>query len=961
MNRSGTRELGLAVALVAALVLLTGCGGGSSTTNTDNPRDLTLADDITVLPGTYRLPPAQLTALRDVVGDTINVPADGLEVSDLGLTLRCTTPPCIIRINDDTIRLMGTLGVAMTPEDTDPDPDSGSGTTSGTPSSGGGGGGGTVGTLPPGNVNGGGGDTSDSSALKGVLWDHDEDPANPNIEYVFESTYVIPGVDEDGRTERINKVNQDGRYAGLTSNDIRTMIAEIREGLDHTWATLTEDELREQFQRVLGQYGHTPDATQGASLEAFIEAGEQGVAVLVGAQGVSQGIADAAWADRTAIKSLIAAFQQYIDKAKEAKDALEVEARRLGDRQRGVIHERDEFATDARDEVTRLRGELSALPPPDLNGVLLQLREDEVAKLDMEIAELNTEIAALDGEINDLTAEITTLNTWIMNVDLFNIPDGCSDLESCTTLGFTKAGELTTKQNMLTTKQGMLTTKQGERTTKQAEIDRSEELQEAIDDKQKEVNAKNAEAEAAEQKVIDLENEADRLRIIDVPAIETEIDSITDNQKAARWVLEGNPDDPKTPGDEKELRLILSNVDPTRARLENQKAEKVREYLEDQFKANVMSHATLLGTGANFITLVEREQGDPDSVFARPDRPANTMDAWQALGNVISRTIVSPPQPNNKDQPLFSDLKELQDKFADGSDSLNLESTRHRAKVLDAKPAAADFVLTDAQQQSTYDATPTRGQHYEGIYKGIHGTLYFDEVSTDSNQWLFTPTRNGVDNERRRGRDPELFRYEDADSDGIYKVVGFVDYGMWLSDTGGSLTLSLLAGVVGPQSGTDDLGTVVDVTTGSRTNSASYRGTAQGLSARQTDGTTASGHFEADVKLDATFGSAATLTGTIDNFRSANPAEQGTAHVSSEWSMGLDSETLAQRTNPDIDSDSMTPFAGVVNGDFTAGLAGNWSGVGYGEPGERPVGFYGGFRAEFSDGVAAGVYHAEAE
>ncbi len=248
------------------------------------------------------------------------------------------------------------------------------------------------------------------------------------------------------------------------------------------------------------------------------------------------------------------------------------------------------------------------------------------------------------------------------------------------------------------------------------------------------------------------------------------------------------------------------------------------------------------------------------------------------------------------------------------------------------------------------------------------------KAASSEPSWFFTPTTEAdVSQAALRGKDPELFRYRDANGDGTYEVVPYVDYGMWLSG-GNALVLSLLAGVVGPQETVSDWGLKVDVTTahddensppavdGVLSERATYAGTAEGLSAHRAAGTTAtaSGHFKADVELTATFGSSAMLSGTIDNFRSADATNQGTAHVNSDWAVTLDSSSL---TVYDTDNNGTADAGGRVNGGSVSGVDdGAWSGTGYGREARRPLGFYGGFQAEFPDGVAAGVYHAaEAE
>ena len=174
----------------------------------------------------------------------------------------------------------------------------------------------------------------------------------------------------------------------------------------------------------------------------------------------------------------------------------------------------------------------------------------------------------------------------------------------------------------------------------------------------------------------------------------------------------------------------------------------------------------------------------------------------------------------------------------------------------------------------------------------------------------------------------------------------YADYGMWLTGTDAAPVLETRMGLVDPDGaapGSGDLATP---------GSATYNGTAHGLSARTASGenpVTASGHFTAAVRLDATFGDAPTLGGTVTNFRGVSG--QGSAHVNTGWTIDL--RATAPRTGGDIRN---APFApGTGTGHPTDG---GWSAYAYGAAGERPTGVYGGFEADFTDGAAIGQFDA---
>ena len=171
----------------------------------------------------------------------------------------------------------------------------------------------------------------------------------------------------------------------------------------------------------------------------------------------------------------------------------------------------------------------------------------------------------------------------------------------------------------------------------------------------------------------------------------------------------------------------------------------------------------------------------------------------------------------------------------------------------------------------------------------------------------------------------------------------YADYGMWLEGTDAVPVLRTRMGLAGTDAeaaGTGDLSTA---------GTATYSGTARGLSARTVNEVTASGHFEADVSLSATFGASPTLGGTVRNFRAE--AGQGGAHVG-PWSIDLPA-TGPRAGTGDIRN---APFGNVgADGNPTAG---GWSAYAYGLDGARPTGVYGGFQADFADGAAIGQFDA---
>ena len=785
-----------------------------------------------------------------------------------------------------------------------------------------GGGGGTPPSASTGNTtntspgDGGTGTSEPDDRLLGVLWDDPDDSDNDLVPYVFEDTYDIPGVGADGRQSYIADVKRDADYALRSVQDIGILIDDIRGGIDHEPNYYDEEDPR--FQRFEGQYGHEPGA-EGSSLKDFVDAGSEGVIVLVGAQGVSMGIADAALDDIEGIRNAIEEIEKYRKKAVEARRALLAEADRLEDV-----------------EIVALVG-----PEADQNG---GKRGDSLE----EAQDFDKEAEDAEGEIVELRAENDALEALIIVFEDGRVPttDECTSAADC---------QAKIEENT-------------------AEI---ADLENGIVDLRRQANDKRTEADEFLVQAIRLQEEADQLRDVDADEIQQEIGTLDDDRRALMAVLNG---DDENQGDLASLRGFAGS-DTDKDEMESNKAAAVHSYLKGTFTTRTLSESnqfTLLGRGANFAELVEREEDDPNSVFARAPKPEGTMDAWQALGDGVVERSIKVPGTNDPDH---SNLDALQDQIGE-----------HRALLLADKPGTTDFSLKDPTNDKANfdDDTPNLGDYYEGRYKGVYGTLYYDsypdkESGLSVGKWFFTPTTNvGTDQSDLRGEDTELYRYKDEDGDGVYDVVEYVDYGMWLEDVGTeeapSLGLSLLVGLVGPDESGGLSEAAVDVTTESDDSSnrlaqagmlpsgATYEGTAKGLSARQTGSRTASGHFEADVSLKATFGSgsAAMLGGHINNFRSADPAKQGTAHVNSDWEVTLSDSRLVPHL--DNDRDGTNTDGGQVTNGGVAGdsvRVGSWAGTGYGsrEPlsGEeqRPEGFYGGFRAEFTDGSAAGVFHAE--
>ena len=266
------------------------------------------------------------------------------------------------------------------------------------------------------------------------------------------------------------------------------------------------------------------------------------------------------------------------------------------------------------------------------------------------------------------------------------------------------------------------------------------------------------------------------------------------------------------------------------------------------------------------------------------------------------------------------------------------------------KVPSADFTNEEGRIETGQRFRGIQGSYvYTGELEGNNRPAVAEGTEFDEDWYFFEPV-------------PTNRYVEDTTQDDLtYKPAEFVEWGLWLEDidsnaNGEQPGLRMYAGR-GSGSGPVVLNQGWGAINGAAT-SATYEGSATGLSARRTGGTTAaptyaSGHFTADVELNATFGAGTPmLGGTIDNF-------QGGSHTDGNWELTLTRETFDGTDG--IDND---------DGDFAGGISGYWTADSYGgentgDDAKRPDGIYGDFVAEFGDGgnarrgdgVAAGVYH----
>ena len=240
-------------------------------------------------------------------------------------------------------------------------------------------------------------------------------------------------------------------------------------------------------------------------------------------------------------------------------------------------------------------------------------------------------------------------------------------------------------------------------------------------------------------------------------------------------------------------------------------------------------------------------------------------------------------------------------------------------------------------------------------YRGIRGVLFCEGVDCEidgtgadqklKGSWFFAPDGT-EDTYIASTNDSSVFSKEDPAS--------YVQFGYWLSvasATDSTTTINRYIG--GPAASGAGMDAASDTVEAFKDATASYTGDALGMSVvwttdtkgKEVDGSRASGAFEADVSLTLSFGSNPSLKGTISNF-------EGSA-VDTDWTVDLDRQTLTGGSFTNGQTDG-----GDTLGVWTANV---WGGMASDSnvdpnPAKRPVGVYGAFDANFSNGHAAGVY-----
>ena len=359
----------------------------------------------------------------------------------------------------------------------------------------------------------------------------------------------------------------------------------------------------------------------------------------------------------------------------------------------------------------------------------------------------------------------------------------------------------------------------------------------------------------------------------------------------------------------------------------------------------------------NYEAVVGANKAKPRTAGYHGEQVAMAVGGVLMPGENGARTDGTPHTDTNTDIPTATDNKSLVSMndatgkswaMIVGED--NVSMMRLGAGTTNV-PVASIAGLVAATVMPTN--TPTAGTDGQEIdetdttYTGIPGSVHClgDDCKVDDDgkltgSWYFEP-----DSPREsyvKGTDDT--GTADVDESKLYTPeTNYTRFGHWLvlDDT----TEALTAVRTYAWSNGTTTGVVTDDSVATLADSATYSGTAAGMSLHKTFDSQGeqqsiySGRFTADVSLEADFGTTARLSGTIDNF-------QGPV-TDSSWSVELKESNLS--------TDGTTAATGDTD-TGGSGSPGVWSNQYYGEAMKRPAGIYGGFTAHWTDGHATGAY-----
>ena len=368
----------------------------------------------------------------------------------------------------------------------------------------------------------------------------------------------------------------------------------------------------------------------------------------------------------------------------------------------------------------------------------------------------------------------------------------------------------------------------------------------------------------------------------------------------------------------------------------------IQGYLDDKGNDSLEGYIlSITGTGDKLKTASDRGQEVGMAIF-QALKPAETM-AGLMTGTAPTETTKNVMKRDNSKGVTWVEIV--------GSDKIMDTRIVKDGKAVEVKVSSVDGDSVQAHTDGNLTAACAEGNtfcdkntQHKVKWKGIDGQIVCqgdnckltgtgdDRALTGA--WYFNPDM--IDQHY-------LFQ-----RDRTYKTEMYAEYGYWLTDAAEDGTDPFKIHTYSDRVGGGTATGVWNTTVTTLASKATYSGGAIGMYAKFSgsgDKTVyKSGHFSADVELNATFGpdAAATLGGTIDNFRDAN-----NMMIDSNWSVKLDKK-------------ESVPAAGAINdGMITNERNGNgaWTATSIAESDAvRPEIIHGTFNAHFSNGDVAGAY-----
>ena len=626
----------------------------------------------------------------------------------------------------------------------------------------------------------------------------------------------------------------------------------------------------------------------------------------------------------------------------------------LSDAQEELSDTEDDLET-ARGEVTRISGALS-----DANDNVMQITS-ELTAARTHASDLADRLAASTGDNASLQTMLDAANADVMRL----------------------MGELTTAQGNVTRLMGELADANGEVTRLEGEVTRLEgELGDANDEIARLVALLPPEVDPYPARTAAAGTKAKAIAAEQAQTPDANLGGSARSDTDGTTTSTDATDDPYTLTISNDGTLMVGISVPgaamTDPAFEDQMAglsdgrTMLTRTQEADMDGNVVTEVAIVGTDIDPPTAVPFAEFEFHTVSGSTIAVTMPQALNARLDGITTFTDANPADTRDLGGILAS---------TDTAQAAVLELVMSPAFVAPTDPTETmlEFAFDDTTTADTDEAYETAGTYNgaPGTYRcngTANCTVTFNDdsgISGMSDGWVFTPDEGATSDQ------PDY---------------AYLSYGFWLqrtTDADGAVTydevetFAMAHGL--PE--TDD-GNTADGGIGSVMGTASYSGSSVGvyvknvLDQQANIVTATSGHFMADVALNATFGGNSvpandhfTISGTVTGFELSGGEEN-------DWAVTLGLTDFSGRTTGNEPGMSepgtihVNEFSGVATGDATA-PAGSWSGTFWGLAGsavdhdgdgsettptpainQAPAAVTGEFNAHFTDGVAAGGYGA---